>query len=374
MTPTTRKVDHSEKLFVALELASRTWKLAFAVDLAGPRVRNIRAGDMVGFEAEVKAAKVKLGLSCDASVACCYEAGRDGFWLDRWLGSHGYENIIVDPASVEVERRRRRRKTDRLDAIKLVSRLVRHHWGEKVWSVVRVPTPELEDRRRWIRERERLVRERSQHQARLRGLLASQGMQVERLRDAPGARRACDGQPLPPRLVEEVRRELARLELVSRQLAEVEKALEQEARASDVVGERIQRVARLKSVGLVASRVLGLEFLWRDFHNRREVGAAVGLTGTPHQSGEMAHEQGVSKAGNRRVRAVMVEVAWVWLRYQPESALSRWFQARFGDARGRMRRIGIVALARRLVIALWRYATQGVLPEGALLKPAESSN
>lgn len=161
-----------------------------------------------------------------------------------------------------------------------------------------------------------------------------------------------------------------RLELVNRQLAGVEKQLEQEIACDDVVGKRTQRLARLKSVGLVTSSVLGLEFLWRDFHNRREVGGAVGLTGTPHQSGDMAKEQGVSKAGNRRVRAVIIEIAWSWLRYQPDSALSRWYQARFGGSHGRMRRIGIVALARRLVIALWRFAAQGIAPDGAILKPA----
>jgi len=372
MIPTTRDVNGSKVLFVALELASKTWKLAFAKDLAPPRVRNIRAGDMVAFGAEVKAAKIKLGLSPDEPVFSCYEAGRDGFWLHRWLMTHGYQNIVVDPASIEVERRQRRRKTDRLDAIKLVSRLARHCWGEKVWSVVRVPTPEMEDRRRLSRERERLVKERTQHHARLRGLLAAQGMWVKKLTDAPEAVRSCDGQPVPQRLAAELRRELERLELVTRQLAEVEKGVEHEVTSSDVVGERTQRMTRLKSIGPVASSVMGLEFFWRDFRNRREVAAAVGLTGTPHQSGEMAHEQGVSKAGNRRVRAVIIEIAWVWLRYQPDSALSRWFHTRFGAAKGRMRRIGIVALARRLVIALWRFAAQGIVPEGAVLKPVEN--
>lgn len=374
MIPTTRDMNGSKVLFVALELASKTWKLAFAKDLAPPRVRTIRAGDVVAFEAEVKAAKVKLDLPSEEKVFSCYEAGRDGFWLHRWLMAHGYQNIVVDPASIEVERRQRRRKTDRLDAIKLVSRLARHCWGEKVWSVVRIPTPELEDRRRLIRERERLVRERTQHYARLRGLLAAQGMQVKKVTDAAEAIRFCDGQSLPPRLAEELRRELERLKLVTSQLADVEKEVAQEVACSDVVGERTQRVARLKSIGPVASSVLGLEFFWRDFRNRREVAAAVGLTGTPHQSGEMAHEQGVSKAGNRRVRAVIIEIAWVWLRYQPDSALSRWFHTKFGEAKGRMRRIGIVALARRLVIALWRFAAQGIVPEGAILKPAEDLN
>jgi transposase len=374
MTPTTRDTNGSKVLFVALELASKAWKLAFARDLASPRIRTIHAGDMAAFAAEVKAAKMKLGLPPEASVYSCYEAGRDGFWLHRWLITHGCENIVVDPASIEVERRQRRRKTDRLDAMKLVSRLARHYWGEKVWSVVRIPTPEMEDRRRLIRERERLVRERTQHQARLRGLLAAQGIQVKKLAEAQEAIRLCDGQPLPPRLAEEVRRELERLKLVNRQMAEVEKMVAQEVASNDVVGERTQRVARLKSIGPVASSVLGLEFFWRDFRNRREVAAAVGLTGTPHQSGEMAHEQGVSKAGNRRVRAVIIEIAWVWLRYQPDSALSRWFQTRFGTASGRMRRIGVVALARRLVIALWRFAAQGIVPDGAILKPAEDMN
>ncbi len=370
MIPTTRDMNGSKVLFVALELASKGWKLAFAKDLGRPRVRSICARDMVAFEGEVKAAKVKLGLSPDASVMSCYEAGRDGFWLHRWLIGHGYENIVVDPASIEVERRQRKRKTDRLDALKLVSRLARHHWGEKVWSVVRVPTEEMEDRRRLTRERERLVKERTGHQSRLKGLLAMQGIHVKKLADAPGAIRLCDGQRVPARLAAEMRRELKRLELVMKQLAEVEKGVEKEVASRDVVGERAQRIARLKSIGAVTSSVLGLEFFWRDFRNRREVAAAVGLTGTPHQSGEMAHEQGVSKAGNRRVRAVIIEIAWAWLRYQPDSALSQWFQRRFGTAKGRMRRVGIVALARRLVIALWRFAAQGIVPEGAVLKAA----
>jgi transposase len=370
MEPMTRRDNVTQKLFLAFELSAKTWKLAFGRDLTAPRVRTIAAGDMAALVAEVQKSKERLGLEPESVVLCCYEAGRDGFWLHRWLVGHGFENLVVDPSSIEVERRKRRRKTDRLDAIKLLVRLVRHAWGEKVWSVVRVPTPEMEDRRRSIRERERLIREQSQHQARVRGLLATQGIRVERLRDALGAARACDGQPLPPRLADEIRRELARLEIVARQLTEVEKVLENEASVADAVGRQAKMLTQLKSVGLVASRVLALEFLWRDFRNAKEVGAAAGLTGTPHQSGDMAHEQGVSKAGNRRVRAVIIEITWLWLRYQPHSALSRWFQARFGQAQGRMRRIGVVALARRLLVALWRYATQGVVPDGAMLKTA----
>jgi transposase len=370
MTAMTRTQDDSETLYVALELSSKTWKLAFGKDLRAPRIRTITAGDMTAFCWEVEEAKRKLGLAQSAAVLCCYEAGRDGFWLHRWLVAHGFQNLVIDPASIEVDRRRRRRKTDRLDATKLLMRLVRHAWGDRAWSVVRVPTAEMEDRRRCIRERERLVKERTQHRARIRGLLATQGMVVKRMDETVLEARGPEGEALPSRLAAEVRRELARMQLLAEQLRELEAALEREGERGDIVSQRAQLLTKLKAVGLVASRVLAFEFLWRDFRNPRQVGGAVGLTGTPHQSGDMARDQGVSKAGNRRVRAVILEVTWLWLRYQPDSKLSRWFQQRFGEAKGRMRRAGIVALARRLLIALWRFAVDGVVPEGAILRAA----
>jgi transposase len=305
-------------------------------------------------------------------VASCYEAGRDGFWLHRWLLAQNVNNVVVDPASIEVERRRRKRKTDRMDAIKLLNRLIRHNWGEKVWSVVRVPSEENEDARRIHRERERLVRERGQHQSRIRALLSTQGICTEKLNrvvlELRG--RAASG-PLPRHLHGEIKRELERLELLKEQIKAIEVELKEVTAGTSTTAAAARQLGGLKGIGMVGAQVLGFEFFgWRSFNNGREVGALAGLTGTPFNSGAQEREQGISKAGNRRVRAVMTELSWGWLRHQPQSALSQWYQRRFGSGPGRLRRVGIVALARRLLVALWRFVAQGVVPEGALLRCA----
>jgi transposase len=329
-----------------------------------------------GLQEEIKRAKQRFGLAETVRVVSCYEAGRDGFWLHRYLVSEGIENIVVDSASLEVNRRKRRVKTDRVDLGKLLTMLIRYHSGEeKVWHVVRVPSVAQEDGRQLHRELSSLKRERTRHINRIKGLLVSQGVRLEIKKDFPqqvSQAKLWDDSPLPPGLQARVLREFTRIELINEQI----KALEAERReiirtATDPQTEMIRRLLRLRGIGPTSAWLFVKEFFgWRQFRNRREVGALAGLTPTPHQSGDGYREQGIDKAGNRHIRAIAIEIAWAWLRFQPESALSRWYQERFGHGNSRMRRIGIVALARKLLIALWRYLETGEVPEGAVLKSA----
>jgi transposase len=373
MTPMTREEKNTPTLFVAFELSASRWKLAFACEMgARPRLRNVEAGDLPKLQEEMAVAKKRLGLAEDAAVQSCYEAGRDGFWLHRWLVGHDIRNAVVDPASIEVDRRRRRRKTDRIDVIKLLNRLIRQSWGEKVWSVVVVPPEQAEDERRVHRERERLIKERAQHQTRIRALLATHGLRLKVLKkQALENLRTWDGGGLPEHLRQELTREFERLELLSKQVKEVELEFKKLSKGNTPAAQATKLLSSVKGIGKVGSQVLSYEFFgWRRFNNRREVGSLAGLTGTPWVSGDMDREQGISKAGNHRVRGVLMELAWTWLRLQPESAVTKWYLERYAGQRSRRRRVGIVAVARRLLVELWRLAQYGVVPEGAILRAA----
>lgn len=354
-------------LYVAFELSASTWKLAMGTSESGVRIVSSRAGDTDALAECIARGKAKLGLDEEAPVRSCFEAGRDGFWLHRHLVAVGIDNVVVDSASIEVQRRSRVRKTDRLDATKLLSMLLRHARGERVWSVVRVPTVDEEDARRLHRERERLVKEQTAHKNRIRGLLALHGLRPRAAtRAVIESIRLRSGAPLPSQLQAELSREVERLELVTEQLRQVQRDIRQRLAADD----KARTLMRLVSVGERGAVVLGGEFFaWRRFDNRRQIAGAAGLAPTPYASGDSARELGISKAGNRRVRHVLVEMAWMWLRYQPQSALSRWYAARFGS-NARMRRVGIVALARKLLIALWRFVEHGIVPEGSRLRAA----
>jgi transposase len=368
----TRTLQNSATLYVAFELSAKKWKLAFTCELgARPRIRNVEGGDFAAVRQEIEAAKRHLGVA-NAKVVSCYEAGRDGFHLHRWLSREGVDNLVVDPASVEVERRRRKRKTDRIDVIKLLNRLVRHAWGEKVWSVVNVPSEQAEDERRVHRERERLIKERTQHLTRIKALLATRGLRPDKLTESALEQlRDWAGAALPEHLRRELTRELARLHLLTTQIRDVEREFTNLLNQDTPAAQATKALKRVKSVGMVAAQVLAYEFFgWRQFANRRQVGALAGMTGTPFTSGQLDHEQGISKAGNRRVRSIMTEVAWTWLRYQRTSALSRWYQDKYAGGNKRQRRTGIVALARKLLVALWRFVDQDVVPEGAILRAA----
>ena len=283
----------------------------------------------------------------------------------------------MDPASFEVTRRRKRAKTDRIDVDKLLRLLIRHHLGEKkVWSVVRVPSEEAEDHRQLHRELEVLSRERTRHVNRIRGLLASVGIREIQLGrkfvDTLAALRLWDGRRLPPALHCRLLREWKRILMIQQQQRDLREELTEILEQwESPEADQVRRLAGLRGIGPSSAWLLVMElFGWRDLKNRRQVGALAGLTPTPHASGDVDREQGISKAGNRLVRARAVELAWCWLRFQPQSALSQWFNQRFGPGTGRMRRVGIVALARRLLVVLWRYAEHGIVPDRAVVKAA----
>jgi transposase len=325
----------------------------------------------------VAKAKERFTLPASARVASCYEAGRDGFWLHRHLVSIGIANQVVDAASIEVSRRLRHVKSDRLDGERLLAKLIRHHAGERGgWSVVHVPSPEEEDARHLHRELERLKRERLAHRVRMQCLLVTQGVRLtikSALRLRLGDLTLWDARPLPVELKAELEREAERLALVECQIGALEAKRRERLHSPRTEAERrIVHLMRLGAIGPASAWLLVMEFFaWRAFRNRRELAALAGLVGTPYNSGESERDQGISKAGNRRVRAMIVEIAWLWLRFQPKSALSQWYRVRFAGGGLRMRRIGIVALARRLLIALWRYLEDGVMPEGARLIASE---
>jgi transposase len=360
------------KLYLAFELGVKEWKLGFTVGLGQrPRVRAIDGGDLSALESEIMKAKKRFGLQVDAPVMSCYEAGRDGFWLHRYLVAATITNLVVDSSSIEVKRRARRVKTDRLDVQKLLTMLIRYDAGEKrVWSVVHVPTTEAEDKRHLHRQLSTLKADRTRHTNRIKGLLYGQGVRIpvkEGFLEALSTAHLWDGSPLPPMLRARLQREYTAWCFVDQQIRELEAERAELIRDSkDPNVEQVRQLLRLRGIGPNSAWLFVMEFFgWRDFRNRREVGALAGLTSTPYLSGEETQEQGISKAGNRPVRSIAIEIAWAWLRFQPQSELSRWYQDRFAHGGKRLRKIGIVALARKLLIALWRYLETGVLPEGA---------
>jgi transposase len=378
MASETTQVNHTiftPNLYIAFELSNAEWKLGFTVGLGqAPRLRNLAARDMAGLREEIRLSKVRFGLPESAPVISCYEAGRDGFWLHRCLTAQGVTNLVVDSASIEVNRRKRRAKTDRLDAGKLLLMLIRYVQGErKVWSVLHPPSPQEEDQRQLHRELMALKRERTHHINRIKGLLISQGVSLALKADFLSqleAVRLWDGTPLLPGIRQSLLREYQRYQLVQEQVHQIEVERQEAIRTGDTLAIRqVRQLLQIKGVGVNSAWLYVMEFFsWRGFRNRRELGSLSGLTPTPYQSGNSAHEQGISKAGNRPIRAMAIELAWCWLRFQPGSALSIWYQNRFAHGNSRLRRIGIVALARKLLIALWQYLEHGLLPAGACLR------
>ena len=378
MTTTTRIGESTAApacLLIAFELSQRTWKLGFTVGLGqAPRIRQMGAGAVERLAEEIVKAKTKLGLPANAPVVSCFEAGRDGFWLHRYLVAHGITNYVVDSSSIEVNRRARRAKTDRLDLGGLLSSLVRYVQGDRrVWHVVRVPSVSEEDARHLHRTRETFQQDRNRLINRMKGLLTTQGVQLPLNGSFLGrveAVRLWDGTPLPDGIKQRLTRVWAQLGFLNAQLEELDEARAAlNADPDTAAGRCVEQLQTLRGVGSIGAWLLTSEiFAWRQIHNGRELGALVGLVPAPYQSGDVSHDRGITRAGNRHVRRMMVQLAWSWVRYQPASALSRWYQHRFGAGR-RMRRIGIVALARKLLIALWRYLETGAVPEGAVMKP-----
>jgi transposase len=374
MTRSTQSTAAPLSLLVAFELSERTWKLGFTIGGGErPRFRQIAAGALDRLLEEVTKAKARFGLAPDAPVISCYEAGREAFWLHRWAVAQGWTNYVVDSSSIEVNRRARRVKTDRLDLVGLLRLLGRYVAGDaRVWRVARVPSEAEEDARHLHRMRETLQQERTRLINRLHGLLTSQGVHLsvradflERLATV----RRWDGTALPPGLTTRLQQVWEQLEALTREVAAVDAArVTLPVDPATETGRWVARLQTLRGLGSIGAWSLATEiFGWRQIRNGRELGALVGVVPAPYQSGETAHDRGITRAGNRHVRRLVVQLAWSWLRYQPDSALSRWYRARFDRGR-RLRRIGIVALARKLLIAWWRYGETGVVPEGATLK------
>src|ERR1700682_634816 len=377
--PAAMHVETARCLF-AIELSKQSWVIGFITPLSAKISRRILSGgDWKGLLDLIEEGRARVSRETGRAldVISCYEAGYDGFWLHRLLEACCVRNYVIDPASLQVNRRARRAKTDRIDAEQLLRSLMAYLRGEpKVWSVVRVPSVAEEDARRLHRERDRLVSERVQHVNRIKGLCALHGIyDYQPLRPQAMARleqlRTAQGLSLPPRLTSEIKRELQRLELVVEMITTLEAerdAIVEDEASTHVNAKKIQNLHKLKAIGPEFAAVLVGEVFHREFNNRRQLASYVGYAPSPFQSGNVAHDQGISKSGNRKGRTTGIELAWLWLRYQPDSDLSVWFRARVGALKGRVRRIAIVALARKLLVALWRYLETGLVPRGAVLK------
>lgn len=362
-------------LYVAFEMSLSEWKMGMSTGLGQqPRYRGVPGRDLAKVQQEIANAKRRFGLPADARVVSCYEAGRDGFWPHRKLVALGIENLVVDSASIEVNRRARRAKTDRLDAGKLVGMLIRWSTGDKTtWKVVRVPSVEEEDRRHLHRELKSVKKDRTRITNRMKALLIGQGVRVKdagEIRQLLEAEQLPTGDPLPPMLRQRLVREMEQMKKLAQRIAELEASRRELLRKGEDAGSKCARkLVELCGIGATTAWLFALEFFaWREFRNRREVGGLAGLVPTPYQSGTTSREQGICKAGNRWIRGLAIETAWGWLRYQPESELSKWYERRFGHGGPRLRKIGIVALARKLLIELWKYLQTGTPPAGAVLK------
>jgi transposase len=374
--------DGAARCLLAIELSKKSWVVAVNTPLSDKislyKLKPCDWKELLQLIERIRK-RVSEELKKPVEVISCYEAGYDGFWLHRLLEAHGVRNHVIDPASLQVDRRARRAKTDGIDVGKLLRSLMAYLRGEpKVWSVVRVPTVNEEDDRRLHRERSRLINERIQHVNRIKGLLAIHGiydyepMHPERIQRLERLRTA-DRHTLPLHLKAEILRELQRLELVLGMIQTIETERDAIASAKSksqqtTSAKKIKHLVKLKSIGPEFATVLVGEVFYRTFDNRKQVGSYVGLTPSPFQSGSTSRDQGISRAGNAKARTTMIELAWLWLRNQPDSPLSVWFRERVGNRKGRIKRIAIVAMARKLLIALWRYLETGVVPEGAVLK------
>lgn len=375
MTRTSESTVANGPLLMALELGQRWWHIGLTPGVGQrPRTRRIAAGALEVMVTEIARAKVRFGLPLSAPVISCYEAGRDGFWLHRWLMAHGVTNHVVDSSSIEVDRRARRTKTDRVDLAGLLNLLARFVGGERRgWRVVRVPSVTEEDARQLHRTRETLQADRTRLINRLKATLAVLGVRIPVTRTLlADLERAVlpDGSALPPGARARMAHDWALWQAVEQQRAAVDRL---RARLSvdpqTVTGRAVQTLQTLRAIGASGAWVLATEiFGWREIRNGRQLGALVGLVPALYQSGETRHDRGITRAGNAHVRRLMVQLAWGWVRWQSTSALTRWYQRRFAGGGARLRRIGIVALARKLLIALWRYVDQGLVPEGAILK------
>lgn len=371
--------DEYVTVYLIFELSKAKWKLGVLLPGSTKLSRyTIDGGDLAALTKRLSELRAKAGQGGKpVRILSCFEAGFDGHWLHHWLTQQGVINYEIDPSSIEVNRRARRAKTDRIDLEKLTRAFLAHLRGEpRVCSMVHIPSVDDEDRKRLTRERERLVKERTAHTNRIGGLLHAQGIRESMVRKPDftaelAKMRTGDGRPLSPRLTEEIVREYERLGLVNKQITAIEAQSLAELRAATAaigsVEAKIGQLMDLKGIGPSSAPILVNEVFYRKFDNRRQVGSYFGLVGMPYDSGDSHREQGISKAGNRRARTLAIELAWLWLKHQPDSELACWYQQRVGGLKGRIKRITIVAVARKLMVALWRYLETGVVPTGAVL-------
>jgi len=373
MTTTDAATEARETVYVAIELSKKTWVLGIAhPDRDRPSIHRVSGGNI----AEL-VSRLRVAARNNRRILVCYEAGYDGFWLARALARMGIECRVLDPASIQVNRRARRVKTDRIDVLALLRALIATDRGERhVCAIVRVPSVEEEDARRSHRERQRLVRERTGHINRIKGLLFAQGIRdikpkLRRSRIDFAALETAEGHPLPDRLRRELEREYARLSLIATQLREVEKERDTADAQDPVVEQRRQLLVALHGVGATSAAILAREVFARSFASRRQLGSYLGLTPSAYDSGSTTRCQGISKAGNSWARRILIEVAWLWQKYQPASPLSIWYIQRTAGQSSRIRRIMLIALARKLAISLWRYVETGLVPEGVAIAKAK---
>lgn len=377
MTQFPVSTTNEQSIHAALELSKNSWLLAIqAPGRDNPSLHPIKGGDAEGLMAKLDAARDRVAKLSDQTqkVTLCYEAGYDGFWLARFLEQRGIDCLVMEPASLQINRKARRVKTDRIDVESILHTLIAWCRGERhVCSMVVIPNVEEEDLRRSHRERDRLIRERTAHINRIKGLLFGQGIRginvKARYRSLkPADLVTGDGRPLPERLGREIAREIERLALVQAQIAAIER--ERDKAPTPCVATECKRydLLRLKGLGPALSSTLTREVYYRQFANRRQVASYLGVTPSPYDSGDGHRSQGISKAGNRLARVAMVEAAWLWVRHQPDSALTQWFRHKTEGQSKRVRCIMIVALARKLAIALWRYLETGLIPQGAIVK------
>lgn len=368
-TKTETTMAPMQAMMMAIEVSSKTWLLGFS-NGRQERLRPIDAWDQTAFAEEVRQARQKLGYGKDTTTMCCYEAGRDGFSIHRFLTSVGIANTVIDPSSIEIDQRQKRRKTDRIDVRKMLRLQERRHYhGSYAYRTVVVPSEADEAAMRPHRERKWMLKERTAHCARIRSLLALHGVRCGKV-SAVDAEHVCDwaGRPLSAELRRELARHLERLRMVEQQIKDLEKAQSRKMAAKDsAADEKANRLCMLRGVGMHTALLLTKEFFgWRCFANRKQVASLAGLTGCPYASGNTARDQGISKAGNRRVRTAMIELAWLWLRWQPENNISQWFLRRTDGGNKRARRRYVVALARKLLVALWQYIEHGIVPDHAV--------
>lgn len=374
MTSTDAAADTRETVYAAIELSKKTWVLGIAPpDRDRPSIHRVGGGNIAELLSRLRVASRN-----NRRIVVCYEAGYDGFWLARALVKIGIECRVLDPASIQVNRRARRVKTDRIDVLALLRALIATDRGERhVCAVVRVPSIEEEDARRSHRERQRLVRERTGHINRIKGLLFAQGIRdikpkLRRTRIDFAALETAEGHPLPDRLRRELEREYARLALIETQLREVENERDTADSQDPVVEQKRQMLVALHGVGGTSAAILAREVFARSFASRRQLGSYLGLTPSAYDSGSTTRCQGISKAGNSWARRILIEVAWLWRKYQPASPLSNWYIQKTTGQSSRIRRIMLIALARKLAISLWRYVETGLVPEGVVITRSES--